>query len=48
MKNISVGTSQYAGVLIVIQVIIDLHQHRFEVYNLVSEIHDNVNMLMGI
>ena len=34
--------------LFVIPVVINLHEHRFEVYTLVSEIHDNVDMVMVI
>ena len=48
MKNILVGNGQYIGVLFVIPVVIDLHRHRLEVCTLVSEIHDNVDMVMGI
>ena len=29
-----------------IPVIIDIHRHRFEIFNLVSEIHDNVDLVM--
>ena len=47
-KNILVGIGQYVGVLFVIMVAIDLHGHRFEVYTLVLEILDNVDMVMGI
>ena len=28
--------------------IIDIHGHRFEIFTLVSEIHDNVDLLMGM
>ena len=47
-KNILVGSGQYVGVLFVIHVVINLQGHKFEVYILVSEIHDNVDMVMGI
>ena len=30
-----------------IPVIIDIHGHRFEIFTLVSEIHDNVDLVMG-
>ena len=36
------------GVLFVISVVINLQGHRYEVYTLVSEIHDNVDMVMEI
>ena len=29
-------------------IIIDIHGHRFEIYTLVSEIHENVDMVLGI
>ena len=28
--------------------IIDIHGHRFEIFTLVSEIHDNVDLVMGM
>ena len=28
--------------------IIDIHGHRFEIFALVSEIHDNVDLVMGM
>ena len=36
------------SVLFVITIIIDIHSHRFEIYTLVSEIHENVDMVLGI
>ena len=47
-KVILVGNGQYVGVLFVIPVVINLEGHGFEVYTLVSEIHNNADMLMGI
>ena len=35
-------------VLFVIPVIIDRHGHTFEVFTLVSEIHDNVDLVLGM
>ena len=34
--------------LFIIPVIIDIHGHRFEIYTLVSEIHENVDLVLGI
>ena len=31
-----------------IQVIVDIHGHRFEVFTLVSEIHDNIDLVLGM
>ena len=36
------------SVLFVIPVIVDIHGHRFEVFTLVSEIHENVDLVFGI
>ena len=36
------------AVLFVIPVIIEIHGHLFEVFTLVSEIHDNVDLVLGI
>ena len=42
------GNGQYVSVLFVNPVIIDIHRHRFEIFTLVSEIHDNVDLVMGM
>ena len=47
-QRIQVGNGQYVAVLCVIPVIIDIYGHRFEVYTLVSEIHDNVDLVLGM
>ena len=47
-QNIQVGNGQCISVLFVIQVIIEVHNHRFEIYTLVSEIHENVDLVLGI
>ena len=36
------------AVLFVILVLVDIHGHRFEVFTLVSEIHDNVDLVLGM
>ena len=46
-QRIQVGNGQYVSVLFVIPVIIDIHGHRFEIA-LVLEIHDNVDLVMGM
>ena len=35
-------------VLFIIAVIVDVHGHRFEIYTLVSEIHENVDLVLAI
>ena len=47
-QRIQVGIGQCVSVLFVIPVIIDVHRHRFEIYTLVSEIHENVGLVLGI
>ena len=42
------GNGQYVSVLFVIPVITDIHGHRFEIFTLVSKIHDNVDLGMGM
>ena len=48
MQRIQVGNGQYVGVLFVIPVIIEMYGHRLEVFTLVSEIFDNIYMVLGI
>ena len=47
-QRIQVGNGQYVGVLFVILVIIDIHGHRFEIFTLFPEIHENVDLVLGI
>ena len=47
-QRIQVGNGQYVAVLFVILVIIEICGHRLEVFTLVSEIFDNVDMVLGI
>ena len=47
-QGIQVGNGQCVSVLFIIPVIVDIHGHRFEIYTLVSEIHENVDLVLGI
>ena len=47
-QRIQIGNGQYIEVLFVILVIVDICGHRLEVFTLVSEIIDNVHMVLGI
>ena len=47
-KKIQVGNGQCVSVLFIIPVIVEVHGHRFEIYMLVSEIHENVDLILGI
>ena len=46
--RIQVGNGQYVDVLFVIPVIMTIQSHRFEIFTLVSEIHENVDLVIGI
>ena len=46
--KIEVGNGQCIGMLFMIPVIVEIHGHKFEIYTLVSEIHENVDLVMGI
>ena len=47
-QRVQVGNGQCVVVLFVIPVTVDIHGHRFEVFTLVSEIHDNVDLVSGM
>ena len=47
-QRIQVGNGQCVSVLFIVPVIIDILGHRFEIYTLVSEIHNNVDLVLGI
>ena len=47
-QRIQVGNGQYVSVLFVIPVILDIHRHRFEIFTLVSDIHENVDLVLRI
>ena len=46
--RIKVGNGQYVGILFIIPVIMTIQNHRFEIFTLVSEIHENVDLVIGI
>ena len=48
MQKVQVGNGQCVAVLFVIPVVIDVYGHRFEVFTLVSEIHDNVDLVLDM
>ena len=47
-QRIQFGNDQCVSVLFIIPVIVDIHGHRFEIYTLVSEIHENADLVLGI
>ena len=47
-QRIQVGNGQCVSVLFIIPVIIDVHGLRFQIYTLVSEILENIDLVLGI
>ena len=46
--RIQVGNGQYVGVLFIIPVILTIQSHRFEIFMLISKIHENIDLVIGI
>ena len=47
-QRIQVGNGQFLIVFFIIPVTVDIHRHRFEAYTLVSKIHENVDIVLGM
>ena len=47
-QKIQIGNGQCIGILFIIPVIVEIHGHRFKIYTLVSEIHENIDLVLGI
>ena len=47
-QRIQARNGQYVSVLFIIPIVIDIHGHRFKVFRLVSEIHENVDFILKI
>ena len=47
-QRVQVSNGQCVSILFVIPIIVDIHGHRFEVFTLVSEIHENVDLVLGM
>ena len=44
-QKIQVGNGELISVLFIIPIVIDIHGHRFEIFTLVSEIYENVDLV---
>ena len=42
------GNGQYVSVLFIIPILIDEKGHQFEIFIFVSEIHENIDLVLGI
>ena len=47
-QGIQVGNGQLVSVLFIILIIVDIHGHRFEIYTLVLEINENIDLVLDI
>ena len=47
-QRIQVENRQYTSGVFIIPKVIDISSHRFEIFTLVSEIHENVDLVLGM
>ena len=47
-QRIQGGNDQFVSVLSIIPVMVDIHGHRFEIYMLLLEINESVDLVLGI
>ena len=47
-QRIQVGNRQFISILFIIPITVDIHEHRFDIYILVSESHENIDLVLGI
>ena len=48
IQRIQVGNGQFVSVFFIIPVVIDIHGPGFEIFTLVSDIHENLDLVFGI
>ena len=48
MQRIKVGNGQFVSILFIIPIVINIHGHIFNIFMLVSEIYENVDLVFGI
>ena len=47
-QRIQVGNGQFINILFTIPIIVDINGHRFKIYTLVSGLHENIDLVLGI
>ena len=47
-QRIQVGNGQFVSALFIFPVIVDIYEHRSEIYTLVSENHENIDLVLAI
>ena len=48
IQRIQVGNGQFVSILFIIPIVIEINGHRFEIFTLVSQIHENIDVVFGI
>ena len=48
MQKFQIGNGNFISVLFIIPIVIDINGHRFKIFTLVSEMHENVELDFGI
>ena len=48
MQRIQVENGQFVSVLFIIPIVMDIHGHGFGIFTLVSKIHENIDLVLGI
>ena len=48
MQKIQGGNRQFISVLFITPIVTDIHGHRFKIFTLVSEIHENIDGVIAI
>ena len=43
--RVQVGNCHYINLVFIIPIVIDIHGHRFEIFTLVLEIHENIDLV---
>ena len=46
-QRIQVGNGKFISVLFIIPIIVDIHEHRFQIYTLLSDIHEDIHLDLG-
>ena len=48
IKSLQVGNGSRVATLFVVPIIISIHSHKFEIFTLVSEIQDTIDLVFGM
>ena len=48
IQRVQVGKGQFISALFITPILIDIHGHRFKIFTLVLEIHENADLVFGM